>query len=189
MMSGRWGSPPTLKASYFSLRRLPSSAWRSLPVRFTSGTGLASIPLRIIRGNSCVHGWTLSCIFVAFFRMIKAGDGDRTHVSSLEGLCSTTELLPPTFESGIPYRETSAGRPAFINKVFYPYYYASADRSAYKILYLSALAPLLRSSFTGFIRVFSGWKKLGREGFEPSKANANRFTVCPLWPLGYLPIN
>jgi hypothetical protein len=23
-------------------------------------------------------------------------------------------------------------------------------------------------------------KVVGREGFEPSKANANRFTVCPL---------
>ena len=25
-----------------------------------------------------------------------------------------------------------------------------------------------------------------REGFEPSKANAGRFTVCSLWPLGHL---
>ena len=49
------------------------------------------------------------------FCILGAGDGDRTHVSSLEGLCSTTELLPPTFESGIPHGETSAGRPAFIN--------------------------------------------------------------------------
>ena len=29
---------------------------------------------------------------------------------------------------------------------------------------------------------------MGREGFEPPKAEANRFTVCPLWPLGYLPL-
>ena len=28
---------------------------------------------------------------------------------------------------------------------------------------------------------------VGREGFEPSKAYADRFTVCSLWPLGYLP--
>ncbi len=28
---------------------------------------------------------------------------------------------------------------------------------------------------------------MGSEGFEPSKAYANRFTVCPLWPLGKLP--
>ena len=44
----------------------------------------------------------------------------------------------------------------------------------------------------------SGWPKknpvgrtrvaMGGEGFEPSKAYANRFTVCPLWPLGYPPV-
>ena len=28
---------------------------------------------------------------------------------------------------------------------------------------------------------------VGRGGFEPPKAFANRFTVCPLWPLGNLP--
>ena len=28
---------------------------------------------------------------------------------------------------------------------------------------------------------------VGREGFEPSKAYADRFTVCSLWPLGNLP--
>jgi hypothetical protein len=31
--------------------------------------------------------------------------------------------------------------------------------------------------------------KMEREGFEPSKASADRFTVCSLWPLGYLSIN
>jgi hypothetical protein len=28
---------------------------------------------------------------------------------------------------------------------------------------------------------------VGREGFEPSKVKTNRFTVCPRWPLEYLP--
>src|SRR5262245_56316745 len=28
---------------------------------------------------------------------------------------------------------------------------------------------------------------VGRGGLEPPKASASRFTVCPLWPLGYLP--
>ncbi len=28
---------------------------------------------------------------------------------------------------------------------------------------------------------------VGRGGFEPPKACASRFTVCPRWPLGYLP--
>ena len=30
---------------------------------------------------------------------------------------------------------------------------------------------------------------VGREGFEPPKAYAGRFTVCSLWPLGHLPLN
>ena|SRR6266480_78870 len=29
--------------------------------------------------------------------------------------------------------------------------------------------------------------QLGRAGFEPAKALASRFTVCPVWPLRYLP--
>jgi hypothetical protein len=33
----------------------------------------------------------------------------------------------------------------------------------------------------------SAVKMVGRGGFEPPKAFASRFTVCPLWPLGYLP--
>jgi hypothetical protein len=28
---------------------------------------------------------------------------------------------------------------------------------------------------------------VGRAGFEPTKAYASRFTVCPSWPLWYLP--
>ena len=33
----------------------------------------------------------------------------------------------------------------------------------------------------------SGRGLVGAAGFEPAKANASRFTVCPLWPLGYTP--
>ena len=29
--------------------------------------------------------------------------------------------------------------------------------------------------------------EVGRDGFEPPKAYASRFTVCPIWPLWYLP--
>ena len=29
--------------------------------------------------------------------------------------------------------------------------------------------------------------RMGAGGFEPPKAYANRFTACPLWPLGYTP--
>ena len=30
---------------------------------------------------------------------------------------------------------------------------------------------------------------MGERGFEPLKAYASRFTVCPLWPLGYSPLS
>src|SRR6185295_13858303 len=37
-------------------------------------------------------------------------------------------------------------------------------------------------------RIFRALRAMvGRGGFEPPKASASRFTVCPLWPLGYLP--
>jgi hypothetical protein len=29
---------------------------------------------------------------------------------------------------------------------------------------------------------------VGRQGFEPWKPSGSRFTVCPLCPLGYLPV-
>ncbi len=29
---------------------------------------------------------------------------------------------------------------------------------------------------------------VGEDGFGPSKLKSNRFTVCPLWPLGNSPI-
>ena len=32
---------------------------------------------------------------------------------------------------------------------------------------------------------FSFW--VGRDGFEPPKVKTSRFTVCPIWPLWYLP--
>ena len=37
------------------------------------------------------------------------------------------------------------------------------------------------------IKRSAGAQVVGRGGFEPPKAFASRFTVCPLWPLGYLP--
>lgn len=46
-----------------------------------------------------------------------------------------------------------------------------------------------------FIRIQSLPRKVvskehfvGRAGFEPAKVKTNRFTVCPRWPLEYLPI-
>jgi hypothetical protein len=36
--------------------------------------------------------------------------------------------------------------------------------------------------------LFSLQFRVGRAGFEPAKLKNNRFTVCPRWPLEYLPI-
>ena len=33
----------------------------------------------------------------------------------------------------------------------------------------------------------SNFIHVGRAGFEPAKVCTNRFTVCPRWPLEYLP--
>ena len=34
---------------------------------------------------------------------------------------------------------------------------------------------------------YSRFYLVGRAGFEPAKVKTNRFTVCPRWPLEYLP--
>ncbi len=41
------------------------------------------------------------------------------------------------------------------------------------------ITPLARNASLGFL--------VGRDGFEPPKVKTSRFTVCPIWPLWYLP--
>src|SRR5688572_27047579 len=88
---------------------------------------------------------------------------------SLEGWRSTAELFPrnperPPFPStarveATPFRSTGpVGATPFSNRP-------------------PALLAVLKPIDT----------MVGRGGFEPPKAYASRFTVCPLWPLGYLP--
>ncbi len=38
------------------------------------------------------------------------------------------------------------------------------------------------------IKIIRGAVRVGRAGFEPTKSSDNRFTVCPSWPLWYLPV-
>src|SRR5687768_12137880 len=47
--------------------------------------------------------------------------------------------------------------------------------------------PLLCAPVSNIVVVRRSGMVVGRGGFEPPKAYASRFTVCPLWPLGYLP--
>ena len=35
----------------------------------------------------------------------------------------------------------------------------------------------------------SSLKNVGKDGFEPPKSKDSRFTVCPIWPLWYLPLH
>ena len=46
------------------------------------------------------HGLEGRCsIQLSYGHILKAGDGNRTHISSLEGWCSTTELHPHDIKS------------------------------------------------------------------------------------------
>ena len=84
--------------------------------------------------------------------------------SSLPRKCSTTELQQQLSE-----RRDSNPRP-----------------SAWKANALSTeLLPLIPPFRFAVKRSFK--KVVGRAGFEPTKAYASRFTVCPSWPLWYLP--
>ena len=86
---------------------------------------------------------------------------------SLEGWRSTAELFPQTITlsaisiAGVQHPAVAIAR-------------TGAPRTSLRPpTTLSVQAPSL--------------KMVGRGGFEPPKAYASRFTVCPLWPLGYLP--
>src|SRR6478672_3640273 len=89
---------------------------------------------------------------------------------SLEGWRSTAELFPQISFSAasIARIASSIARPG-----------AQLARTA---------APRFSLSPPTFLTVHaSSLQMVGRGGFEPPKAYASRFTVCPLWPLGYLP--
>ena len=48
---------------------------------------------------------------------------------------------------------------------------------------------LYQLSYSRLYFLISADGNVGRAGFEPTKAYASRFTVCPSWPLWYLPEN
>ena len=81
---------------------------------------------------------------------------------SLEGWRSTAELFPRTLPGIL--RTTMRTVVARIG----------APRTSLR-------PPAARAEQTALVTM------VGRGGFEPPKAYASRFTVCPLWPLGYLP--
>src|SRR5688572_21348663 len=85
---------------------------------------------------------------------------------SLEGWRSTAELFPQNAESPPIGRAGPTPLP-LIGRV------GATPVSNRPPAVLAVLKPIVTM--------------VGRGGFEPPKAYASRFTVCPLWPLGYLP--
>ena len=61
-----------------------------------------------------------------------------------------------------------------------------ADALPNELLPLLLIYYILKNYFILLLKS-SLQKNVGREGFEPSKQLSNRFTVCPIWPLWYLP--
>ncbi len=85
--------------------------------------------------------------------------------ASLEGWNSTTELRPPTVNLPIIH-----GLPAV------------SPRTSPRFASPDTHEP--HSAQAELIQVL-----VGRQGFEPWKPSGSRFTVCPLCPLGYLPVS
>jgi hypothetical protein len=131
-------------------------------------------------------------MFAAFFSCpprMKAGDGNRTHVACLEGRYSTIELHP---------RFRSPRRP-------FPSQAQCADAKALERVFARVFSVEGRP----FLDLFSSvsfcalvvWSSQGRSPYliQPNRSRhgwsrirtcegiATRFTVWPLWPLGYPP--
>src|SRR5438128_9002164 len=103
---------------------------------------------------------------------------------SLEGWRSTAELFPP--ERGTPCPCLKCGATCTFLKLRTAR--ASRRRDATRP---TASRASRRRAFLSPPSVRAGLKApvtmVGRGGFEPPKAYASRFTVCPLCPLEYLP--
>ena len=76
-----------------------ATIWRANQLRYTHHIFLLLIQTTnnktSLKGfEPPTHGLEGRCSIQLSYRLIKAGDGNRTHVSSLEGWCSTIELHP-----------------------------------------------------------------------------------------------
>ena len=95
--------------------------------------------------------------------------------SSLPRKCSTTELQQLNVKHWAKKRAEDRARTGHPQLGRLTLYQMSYFR--FYLLYIKELFYLKK-----FLP-----KIVGREGFEPSKQLSNRFTVCPIWPLWYLP--
>ena len=79
-----------------------ATIWRANQLRYTHRNCIASIYQNMFKHRKTslkgfeppTHGLEGRCSIQLSYRLIRAGDGNRTHVSSLEGWCSTIELHP-----------------------------------------------------------------------------------------------
>ena len=117
----------------------------------------------------------------SFFK--RAGDGNRTHVSSLEGWCSTIELHPQRNMRGL---ECQSG---FLRLSVFQCPEPESNQR-HEDFQSSALPTELSGHIDLKIRINSKFpNSTGRRWIRTTEASCSRFTVCPLWPLGNPPIS
>ena len=81
-----------------------ATIWRANQLRYTHRNCIASIYQNMFKHRKTslkgfeppTHGLEGRCSIQLSYRLMKAGDGNRTHVISLEGWSSTIELHPRT---------------------------------------------------------------------------------------------
>ena len=72
-----------------------ATIWRANQLRYIHHIKLWDRSRLSLKGfEPPTHGLEGRCSIQLSYRLIRAGDGNRTHVSSLEGWCSTIELHP-----------------------------------------------------------------------------------------------
>ena len=99
-----------------------------------------------------------------------AGDGDRTHIISLEGWGSTIELHPP-IHTYYPFPTNTCSKASIHSLIWRVIQHSLICQLIITInTQIRFLTKQNHSGGGGRIRTYEGW--------------ANRFTVCPLWPLG-----
>ena len=120
--------------------------------------GASSSSLLLVR--ILIYGSKLRCSLVAF---LEPAPSKRKTIISYRGASSSSLLLARILIYGSKLRCSLV---AFLES-------APSKRKIHRSFGASLSMPLHVC--------------VGREGFEPPKACASRFTVCPSWPLWYLP--
>ena len=126
---------------------------------------------------------------------LQAGEGNRTPIYSLEGYCSTTELLPRNFfkwwagRDSDP-RSTSAADfkcPQVTSRLGLSHHLGLLTLGGGRLVSAPSRNMVLTGLAQDYPKIFSR-ASLNSPTFPPHLSMGRCFyTVCPLWPLGYLP--